>query len=65
MKKKICPLTLQGRSKAELAYIRGAMERGDEETILELTCLEEKCAWYVGNGYCSIRSIVEALWYGK
>jgi hypothetical protein len=43
---KICPLLMMGRSKAELAYIRGAVARKDEEVTVELECLEELCAWW-------------------
>ncbi len=42
---KICPLMLQGRSKSELGYIRGNIER-DLDAVQELSCLEDHCSWY-------------------
>ncbi len=54
---KICPLMLQGRSKGELGYIRGNIER-DPDTVQELSCLKFHCAWWnFENSCCAITVI--------
>jgi hypothetical protein len=51
-----------GRNKAELAYIRVAIARKEEEAITELECLKELCAWYIGSlEECSITSLAAAI----
>ena len=61
MKRKICPMLMRGRSKGELAYIKGAVERGDEAAIEELFCLEELCAWWADKE-CVFISIAKSIY---
>ena len=59
---KICPLTLIGRSKSELAYIRGHLTKSKGENIKELTCLETNCAWWDNRAEkCTILSLITAI----
>ena len=59
---KICPLMLIGRSKSELAYIRGHLTKSKGENIKELTCLETNCAWYDSKcKKCATLSAVAAI----
>ena len=64
MKRKLCPMLMRGRSKGELAYIKGAIEREDEEAIEELLCFEGLCAWYCDKE-CVLKAIAGGIRSGN